>query len=240
MLSLNQATQVLHIGKPRLYRLMEKHEVFPVPDGHRKVLTEEQIEVLKQAIESSHTKVAATLADTGDEPGISLDQTSNEPDRTVQTSKDKTTLEPIRELLQSKNEQIQQLQKIIELEQQERKEKDQRHDEVLREFNQSTERFQAMLLQLQTKNNELNQKLLEAPKEGREMHTSKETFKDVEREVVANTEMEIPIAEQQVQPQNRLLTSVIWAAAAVILTISVVEFGGLSIGNLVRDLLASN
>ena len=246
MLSINQATQVLHIGKPRLYRLMKKCEISPIPDGHRKILTEDQIEILKEVIASSYSKVVSTntktsdelgmsSVQTGDELGTSSVQTSNEPD---QTSNNKTTHEPYRELLKSKDEQIQHLQKIIELEQQERKEKDQRHDEVLKEFNQSTERFQAMLMQLQTKNNELSQKLLEAPKEKEEVTVSREAFKDVEREVVDNSQNVSPVAEQPVQPQSRFFTPAIWAAAAVVLTISVVEFGGFSISSLVRDLLA--
>ena len=142
-------------------------------------------------------------------------------------------------MLKSKDEQIQHLQKIIELEQQERKEKDQRHDEVLKEFNQSTERFQAMLMQLQTKNNELSQKLLEAPKGKEEVTVSREAFKDVEREVVDNSQNVLPVTEQLVQPQSRFFTSAIWAAAAVVLTISIVEFGGFSISSVLRDLLAS-
>jgi hypothetical protein len=248
MLSINQATQVLHIGKPRLYRLMKKFEISPIPDGHRKILTENQIEILKEVIASSYSKVVSTKTgdelgtssvQTGDELGTSSVQTSNEPDQTDQTSNNKTTYEPYRELLKSKDEQIQHLQKIIELEQQERKEKDQRHDEVLKEFNQSTERFQAMLMQLQTKNSELNQKLLEAPKEGVEMNVSREAFKDKEREVVAISETIQPFPEQQVQAQNRFFTPVIWATAAIVLTISIVEFGGFSISSLVRDLLAS-
>ena len=237
MLSINQATQVLHIGKPRLYRLMKKFEISPIPDGHRKILTEDQIEILKEVIASSYSKVVSTK--TGDELGTSSVQTSNEPDQTDQTSNNKTTYEPYRELLKSKDEQIQHLQKIIELEQQERKEKDQRHDEVLKEFNQSTERFQAMLMQLQTKNSELNQKLLEAPKEGVEMNVSREAFKDKEREVVATSETTQPFPEQQVQAQNRFFRTAVWAAAAIVLTISIVEFGGFSISSLVRDLLAS-
>ena len=237
MLSINQATQVLHIGKPRLYRLMKKFEISPIPDGHRKILTEDQIEILKEVIASSYSKVVSTK--TGDELGTSSVKTSNEPDQTDQTSNNKTTYEPYRELLKSKDEQIQHLQKIIELEQQERKEKDQRHDEVLKEFNQSTERFQAMLMQLQTKNSELNQKLLEAPKEGVEMNVSREAFKDKEREVVAISDTIQPFPEQQVQAQNRFFTPVIWATAAIVLTISIVEFGGFSISSLVRDLLAS-
>ena len=247
MLSINQATQVLHIGKPRLYRLMKKCEISPIPDGHRKILTEDQIEILKEVIASSYSKVVSintktsnelgtSSVQTGDELGTSSVQTSNEPD---QTSNNKTTHEPYRELLKSKDEQIQHLQKIIELEQQERKEKDQRHDEVLKEFNQSTERFQAMLMQLQTKNNELSQKLLEAPKEKEEVTVSREAFKDVEREVVDNSQNVSPVAEQPVQPQSRFFTPAIWAAAAVVLTISVVEFGGFSISSVVRDLLAS-
>ena len=247
MLSINQATQVLHIGKPRLYRLMKKCEISPIPDGHRKILTEDQIEILKEVIASSYSKVVSTntktsdelgtsSVQTGDELGTSSVQTSNEPD---QTSNNKTTHEPYRELLKSKDEQIQHLQKIIELEQQERKEKDQRHDEVLKEFNQSTERFQAMLMQLQTKNNELSQKLLEAPKGKEEVTVSREAFKDTEREVVATSETIQPVPEQPVQAQNRFLRTAIWAAAAVVLAISVVELGGFSISSVVRDLLAS-
>ena len=95
-----------------------------------------------------------------------------------------------------------------------------------------------MLMQLQTKNNELSQKLLEAPKGKEEVTVSREAFKDVEREVVDNSQNVLPVTEQPVQPQSRFFTPAIWAAAAVVLTISVVEFGGFSISSLVRDLLA--
>ena len=96
-----------------------------------------------------------------------------------------------------------------------------------------------MLMQLQTKNNELSQKLLEAPKGKEEVTVSREAFKDTEREVVATSETIQPVPEQPVQPQNRFFTTVIWAAAAVVLTISIVEFGGFSISSVLRDLLAS-
>ena len=96
-----------------------------------------------------------------------------------------------------------------------------------------------MLMQLQTKNNELSQKLLEAPKGKEEVTVSREAFKDTEREVVATSETIQPVPEQPVQAQNRFFTTVIWAAAAVVLTISVVELGGFSISSVVRDLLAS-
>ena len=247
MLSINQATQVLHIGKPRLYRLMKKCEISPILDGHRKILTDDQIEILKEVIASSYGKVVSTntktsdelgtsSVQTGDELGTSSVQTSNEPD---QTSNNKTTHEPYRELLKSKDEQIQHLQKIIESEQQERQEKDKRHDEVLKEFNQSTERFQAMLMQLQTKNNELSQKLLEDPREKEEVTVSRDAFKDTERKAVDTSETIQPVPAQPVQAQNRFLRTAIWAAAAVVLTISVVELGGFSISSVVRDLLAS-
>ena len=136
-------------------------------------------------------------------------------------------------------DEITHLRKLLESEQQERQEKDKRHDEVLKEFNQSTERFQAMLMQLQTKNNELSQKLLEDPKGKEEVTVSREAFKDTEREVVDASETLQPVPEQQVQSQNRFFRTAIWAAAAVVLAISIVELGGFSISSVVRDLLAS-
>ena len=136
-------------------------------------------------------------------------------------------------------DEIAHLRKLLESEQQERQEKDKRYDEVLKEFNQSTERFQAMLIQLQTKNNELSQKLLEAPKGKEEVTVARDAFKDTERKVVATSETIQPVPEQPVQAQSRFFTPAIWAAAAVVLTISVVEFGGFSISSVLRDLLAS-
>jgi hypothetical protein len=66
------------------------------------------------------------------------------------------------------------------------------------------------------------------------------SIKDVEREIVDASENIPPVLEQPVRIQSRFFTPVVWAADAIALTISVVEFGGFSIGSLVRDLLASN
>jgi len=134
--------------------------------------------------------------------------------------------------------QIDYLQKALESEQTERREKDKRHDEVIRELNQSTERFQAMLMQLQNKNAELNQKLLAAPVERQDFPTMKEKFEEEEVSVVSNQNSE-PVPEQPVQSQRSWITPIIWAFAAALLTISAVELGGLSVGNLVRDLLVT-
>ena len=77
------------------------------------------------------------------------------------------------------------------------------------------------------------------PKGKEEVTVSREAFKDTEREVVATSETIQPVPEQPVQAQNRFFRTAIWAAAAVVLAISIVEFGGFSISSVVRDLLAS-
>jgi hypothetical protein len=56
----------------------------------------------------------------------------------------------------------------------------------------------------------LSQKLLEAPSKGQEMNVHREEFRDVEREVVANSDITQPVSDQIVQPQNKFLTPVIW------------------------------
>ena len=94
MLSINQATQVLHIGKPRLYRLMKKCEISPVPDGHRKILTEDQIEILKEVIASSYSKVVSTNTKTSDELGTSSVQTGDE----LGTSRYKLVMNQIKQI----------------------------------------------------------------------------------------------------------------------------------------------
>ena len=242
--SLNSARQALGIGKIRLYNYLDKLGIEPILNGNSKLITDPQLEEIRKAIQEE------ALSQQNSKNNL-----QNKADRTKTVSED---IQDIAETISQNNknnsniysdlrDEISHLRKLLESEQRERQErdkqfqeKDKRHDETLREFNQSTERFQAMLLQLQTKNNELSQKLLEAPLKGQEMNVHREEFKDVEREIVANSEVTPPVSDQIVQPQNKFVTSVIWAAAAVILTISLVEFGGLSIGNLVRDLLASN
>ncbi len=110
MVSLNQAAQILQIGKPRLYRLIKKHNITPLPDGIRKVLTDEQMKKLKKSISSSGpTLVQQEFTELEKGP--------------VQTSLSSTTeqvSETIRELLNSKDSQIEYLKKMLESEKAER------------------------------------------------------------------------------------------------------------------------
>lgn len=234
--SLNSARQSLRVGKIRLYNYLDELGIEPTLNGNSKLITDKQLEEIRTAIQAE-----------------ALSQQNPEDNLQNRIKRQKTVPEDIQDRLKTASQnnlnngtiysnlrdEIAHLRKLLESEQQERQEKDKRHDEVLKEFNQSTERFQAMLMQLQTKNNELSQKLLEAPKGKEEVTVSREAFKDTEREVVATSETIQPVPEQPVQAQNRFFTTVIWAAAAVVLAISIVEFGGFSIGNLVRDYLAS-
>ena len=234
--SLNSARQSLRVGKIRLYNYLDELGIEPTLNGNSKLITDKQLEEIRTAIQAE-----------------ALSQQNPEDNLQNRIKRQKTVPEDIQDnpktasqnnlnngtIYSNLRDEITHLRKLLESEQQERQEKDKRHDEVLKEFNQSTERFQAMLMQLQTKNNELSQKLLEAPKGKEEVTVSREAFKDTEREVVATSETIQPVPEQPVQAQNRFFTTVIWAAAAVLLTISIVELGGFSISSLVRDLLAS-
>ena len=234
--SLNSARQSLRVGKIRLYNYLDELGIEPTLNGNSKLITDKQLEEIRTAIQAE-----------------ALSQQNPEDNLQNRIKRQKTVPEDIQDnpktasqnnlnngtIYSNLRDEIAHLRKLLESEQQERQEKDKRHDEVLKEFNQSTERFQAMLMQLQTKNNELSQKLLEAPKGKEEVTVSREAFKDTEREVVATSETIQPVPEQPVQAQNRFFTTVIWAAAAVLLTISIVELGGFSISSVVRDLLAS-
>ena len=187
-------------------------------NGNSKLITDKQLEEIRTAIQAE-----------------ALSQQNPEDNLQNRIKRQKTVPEDIQDnpktasqnnlsngtIYSNLRDEITHLRKLLESEQQERQEKDKRHDEVLKEFNQSTERFQAMLMQLQTKNNELSQKLLEAPKGKEEVTVSREAFKDTEREVVATSETIQPVPEQPVQAQNRFFRTVIWAAAAVLLTISI-------------------
>ena len=234
--SLNSARQSLRVGKIRLYNYLDGLGIEPTLNGNSKLITDKQLEEIRTAIQAE-----------------ALSQQNPEDNLQNRIKRQKTVSEDIQDnpktasqnnlnngtIYSNLRDEITHLRKLLESEQQERQEKDKRHDEVLKEFNQSTERFQAMLMQLQTKNNELSQKLLEAPKGKEEVTVSREAFKDTEREVVATSETIQPVPEQPVQAQNRFFRIVIWAAAAVVLTISIVELGGFSISSVVRDLLAS-
>lgn len=234
--SLNSARQSLRVGKIRLYNYLDELGIEPTLNGNSKLITDKQLEEIRTAIQAE-----------------ALSQQNPEDNLQNRIKRQKTVPEDIQDnqktasqnnlnngtIYSNLRDEITHLRKLLESEQQERQEKDKRHDEVLKEFNQSTERFQAMLMQLQTKNNELSQKLLEAPKGKEEVTVSRDAFKDTEREVVATSETIQPVPEQPVQAQNRFFRTAIWAAAAVVLAISIVELGGFSISSVVRDLLAS-
>ena len=234
--SLNSARQSLRVGKIRLYNYLDELGIEPTLNGNSKLITDKQLEEIRTAIQAealSQQNPEDNLQNRIKRPKTVPEDTQDRLKTASQNNLNNGTI------YSNLRDEITHLRKLLESEQQERQEKDKRHDEVLKEFNQSTERFQAMLMQLQTKNNELSQKLLEAPKGKEEVTVSREAFKDTEREVVATSETIQPVPEQPVQPQRRFFTPAIWAAAAVVLTISIVEFGGFSISSVLRDLLAS-
>ena len=234
--SLNFARQSLRVGKIRLYNYLNKLGIEPTLNGNSKLITDKQLEEIRTAIQAEALSLQNpedNLQNRTKRPKTVPEDTQDNPKTASQNNLNNGTI------YSNLRDEIAHLRKLLESEQQERQEKDKRHDEVLKEFNQSTERFQAMLMQLQTKNNELSQKLLEAPKGKEEVTVSREAFKDTEREVVATSETIQPVLGQPVQAQNRFFRTATWAAAAVLLTISIVELGGFSISSLVRDLLAS-
>ena len=226
--SLNSARQTLRVGKVRLYNYLDSLGIEPVLNGKSKLITDDQLNEIRKAIQEER------LSQNNSEDCL---QNNQKKTRTVLEDK-QTCSETTSQDNQNKNsiysdlrDEIVHLRKLLESEQRERQEKDKQHNEVLKEFNQSTERFQAMLLQLQTKNNELNQKLLESPTEWPEINLHKTTSKD--SEVVS------PVPEQSVQPQNNLLTTIVWIIAGTALTLTAIEFGGFSVRDFVENLTAS-
>ena len=223
--SLNSARQTLRVGKVRLYGYLDSLGIEPILKGNSKLISDEQLKEIRKVIQEE----ALSQKKSEDSP-------QNSPYKTKTVSEDKQGCsETILQNNQNINtthsdlrDEIVHLRKLLESEQQERQEKDKRHNEVLKEFNQSTERFQAMLLQLQTRNNELNQKLLESPTEGPEVHVRKETFTDSE-----------VVPEQLRQPQNNLLTPVVVFVATTVLIVTAFEFGGFSVREFVENLLPS-
>jgi flagellar biosynthesis chaperone FliJ len=110
MMSLNQAAQSLQIGKPRLYRLITENKIKPIPDGNRKVLTDEQIKKLKKSISVSRPKpVQQQFAELEQEPVHTSSKNSSEP-----------ISETVRELLNAKDSEIEHLKKLLESEKTER------------------------------------------------------------------------------------------------------------------------
>ena len=110
MMSLNQAAQSLQIGKPRLYRLINEHKIKPIPDGNRKTLTDDQIKKLKKLISGSRPRPVQQEFTELEQETV---HTSSE------TSSDQIS-ETVRELLNSKDNQIEYLKSLLESERAER------------------------------------------------------------------------------------------------------------------------
>ena len=168
--SLNSARQSLRVGKIRLYNYLDELGIEPTLNGNSKLITDKQLEEIRTAIQAealSQQNPEDNLQNRIKRPKTVPEDTQDSLKTASQNNLNNGTI------YSNLRDEITHLRKLLESEQQERQEKDKRHDEVLKEFNQSTERFQAMLMQLQTKNNELSQKLLEAPKGKEEVTVSR-------------------------------------------------------------------
>ena len=228
--SLNTARQVLRIGKVRLYNYLDILGIEPALNGNSKLISNQQLEQIRQAIEEEVLSQKNSKNSTKNKHVA--DKTVSE-DKEDRLSTNPQNNQNTSNIYSDLRDEIDHLRKMLALERQERIDKDSKNNELLKQFNESTERFQAMLLQVQNKNNELSQKLLESPK-NEEKVSHDVTFKEVEEAVAIETEA-IPMASKG----SGIAATMIWAAVAVVATVSVIEFGGMSVGDLVRDLLAS-
>ena len=224
--SLNSARQTLRIGKAKLYKVLDDLGIEPSIEGNSKLLSDHQLDLIREAVQGGLGPVFKDCSDSSDtvsrdnrdkaSTGLSSTQDSNN-----------TAYSDLRD-------EVAHLRKMLDAERQDRQEKDFRHDEMLKAFNQSTERFQAMLLQLQAKNNELSQKLLDAPKEQEKSPLSTGS----QNPLNADAPMEKVFSSNDTK--TSFAVPFIWAVAAAVLTVSIIELGGVSVGNILRDLLAAS
>jgi hypothetical protein len=224
--SLNSARQTLRIGKAKLYRVLDDLGIEPSIEGNSKLLSDVQLDLVREAIQGGFGPVPKDCSESID---TVLQDNKDKASTVLSSTQDRnnTAYSDLRD-------EVVHLRKMLDAERQDRQEKDFRHDEMLKAFNQSTERFQAMLLQLQSKNNELSQKLLDVPKE------QEKSSLDMGSQSPLNADASIEKVPLANNTKTSFATPFIWAVAAAVLTVSIIELGGVSVGNILRDLLAAS
>ena len=69
MLSITKTSSHLHISKFRLLKLLERENIQPTKSGHKKLLSEEQINLLRNVIENERQQ-EDLFADTIAQPSV--------------------------------------------------------------------------------------------------------------------------------------------------------------------------
>lgn len=213
--SISSTAKDLSVSKIKLYKMIKQAGVEPVPFGNRKIIKEADFKKLRQLLIDEGRQ--PELFDTDKETVHSDSKNSANQSQPFTADQSNTYLA---DLLAEKDKQIERLEKQLDAEKAEK------------------QGLQNGLIQLNGAMLQLDKRIsmlqpVEQP-ERQEVVVKAEDFKQAEEAVVVEPEV-VPMAPKK----SGLAAPFIWAAAAALLTISAVELGGLSVGNLVRDLLAA-
>ena len=151
MISLTETTRRLHIGKRRLYQMLENDGITPTLKSGHKLLDQNQFNQLSAALQGS----VNTPYDTGQPmfgTGSAPDQHSADMAPRSGDTVSSTTHETSPELMKRMTSEIEHLRQLLANEQSER-----------REERQERENYQKMVMVLQGDMKQLRQQLLEAP-----------------------------------------------------------------------------
>lgn len=212
--SISSTAKDLSVSKIKLYKMIKQAGVEPVPFGNRKVIKEADFKKLRQILLDEGRQ--PELFNTEKETVHSHSKNSTNQSQPFTADQSNTYLA---DLLAEKDKQIERLEKQLDAEKAEK------------------QGLQNGLIQLNGAMLQLDKRIsmLQQPEQPEHQEVVKaEDFKQAEEAVVVEPEV-VPMAPKK----SGLAAPFIWAAAAALLTISAVELGGLSVGNLVRDLLAS-
>ena len=151
MISLTETTRRLHIGKRRLYQMLENEGITPTLKSGHKLLDQNQFNQLSVALQGR----VSTLHDT-DQPMFSTGSAPDQHRASMALGTDdtvpSTTHETSPELMKRMTSEIEHLRQLLANEQSER-----------REERQERENYQQMVMVLQGDMKQLRQQLLEAP-----------------------------------------------------------------------------
>ena len=151
MISLTETTRRLHIGKRRLYQMLENEGITPTLKSGHKLLDQYQFDQLSAALQGRVNTLHDTgqpMFGTGSAPGQRRAGIASETGETVSS----TTHETFPDLIKRMTSEIEYLRQLLANEQSER-----------REERQERENYQKMVMVLQGDMKQLRQQLLEAP-----------------------------------------------------------------------------
>ena len=212
--SISSTAKDLSVSKIKLYKMIKQAGAEPVPFGNRKIIKDADFKKLRQILIDEGRQ--PELFNTDKETVSSNSKNSADHSQPFAADQSNTYLA---DLLAEKDKQIERLEKQLDIEKAEK------------------QGLQNGLIQLNGAMLQLDKRIsmLQPPEQPEHQEVVvKADFKEAEEAVVVEPET-APLTPKK----SGLATPLIWAAAAALLTISAVELGGLSVGNLVRDLLAA-